>query len=185
MEQAGRGTCLGTRSHLALPTRKIAFVAYIYRSVGMRSCCTLLYLVETWKWHAQLFRSLNHWYATQPVSLSRCEFPSFPLLTKSDSGWLVGNWIRPHAGLRNWIIREQHSTPFVREQEEVAVCHVLLARAQPALALQRLEPVLQRATTGQRWGHVIEMRLLQALAHQMLQEEIQALASPFRGSSAS
>jgi len=41
-------------------------------------------------------------------------------------------------------------------------------------ALQRLEPVQQRATTGQRWGHVIEIRFLQALAHQMLQEEVQA-----------
>ena len=61
------------------------------------------------------------------------------------------------------------------EREEVARVRVLLAKDQPALALQRLEPVLQRATTGQRWGHVIEMRLLQALAYQMLQEETQAL----------
>jgi len=35
--------------------------------------------------------------------------------------------------------------------------------------------VLARATAGKRWGHVIEIRLLQALAHQMHQEEIQAL----------
>ncbi len=44
-------------------------------------------------------------------------------------------------------------------------------------ALQRLEPVLKRATAGQRWGHVIEIRLLQALAHQKLHEEPQALAA--------
>ena len=37
--------------------------------------------------------------------------------------------------------------------------------------------MLQRATTGQRWGHVIEMRLLQALAHQMCHEETQALSA--------
>ena len=36
--------------------------------------------------------------------------------------------------------------------------------------------MLQRATQGQRWGHVIEIRLLQALAHQRLHEEPQALA---------
>ena len=55
-----------------------------------------------------------------------------------------------------------------REREEVACVRILLAKQQPALALQRLEPVLQRATAGQRWGHVIEIRLLQALAYQML-----------------
>ena len=55
------------------------------------------------------------------------------------------------------------------------VARILLATAQPAGALQRLEPVLQRATAGKRWGHVIEIRLLQALAYQMLQEETQAL----------
>ena len=72
-------------------------------------------------------------------------------------------------------MRERHGTPFAHEREEVACVRVLLATEQPALALQRLEPVLQRATTGQRWGHVIEIRLLQALAYQMCQEETQAL----------
>jgi LuxR family maltose regulon positive regulatory protein len=72
-------------------------------------------------------------------------------------------------------LTERHSNPFFCEQEEVACAYVLLARAQPALALQRLEPVLQRATLGQRWEHVLEARLLQALAHQMLQEEVHAL----------
>jgi len=73
-------------------------------------------------------------------------------------------------------LTEQYGTPFAREREEVARVRVLLAKHQPALALQRLEPVLQRATAGQRWGHVIEIRLLQTLAHQMLQQETQALS---------
>src|SRR5206468_9068672 len=47
----------------------------------------------------------------------------------------------------------------------------------PSLALQRLEPGLQRATTAQRWGHVIEIRLLQALAYQMCHQETQALSA--------
>jgi LuxR family maltose regulon positive regulatory protein len=34
---------------------------------------------------------------------------------------------------------------------------------------------LQRATTGQRWGHAIEIRLLQALALHKLSQETQAL----------
>ncbi|HEX3641312.1 MAG TPA: LuxR family transcriptional regulator, partial [Ktedonobacteraceae bacterium] len=64
-----------------------------------------------------------------------------------------------------------------REREEVACARILLATAQPTIALERLEPVLQRATTGQRWGHVIEIRLLQALAYQMCQDQTQALST--------
>jgi LuxR family maltose regulon positive regulatory protein len=72
-------------------------------------------------------------------------------------------------------IRGQHSTPFAHERAEVARVRLLLAKDQPDLALERLEPILARATTGQRWDHVIEIRLLQALAHQMRQEMTQAL----------
>jgi len=69
------------------------------------------------------------------------------------------------------------SSPFAHEREEVASVRVLLANKQPAFALQRLSPVLQRTAAGKRWGHVIEVRLLQALAHQMNREEEQALAA--------
>src|SRR5260370_5375973 len=72
-------------------------------------------------------------------------------------------------------IRGQQIKPFSREREEVAHVRVHIATALPAQALQRLEPVRQRATAGQRWGHVIEIRLLQALAYQMHQQETQAL----------
>jgi len=72
---------------------------------------------------------------------------------------------------------ERPGTPFVSEREEVAHARILLAKHQPTLALQRLEPVLQRATTAQRWGHVIEIQLLQALAYQMCHEETQALSA--------
>ncbi|HEY4037107.1 MAG TPA: LuxR family transcriptional regulator, partial [Ktedonobacteraceae bacterium] len=79
----------------------------------------------------------------------------------------------------HWVeeldIREQSSTPFGHEREEVACARVLLATAQPDGALQRLVPVLQRAAEGQRWGHVIEIRLLQALAYHMCHKERQAL----------
>jgi LuxR family maltose regulon positive regulatory protein len=70
---------------------------------------------------------------------------------------------------------KRHGTPFAREREDAAYARVLVAMSKPDLALQRLEPVLERATAGQRWGHVIEIRLLQAMAHQMCQQETQAL----------
>lgn len=78
-----------------------------------------------------------------------------------------------------WIekldLRAWHGTPFTYEREEIARIRVLLAKKQPRLALKQLDSVLLRATTGQRWGHVIEIQLLQALTYQMLQEEAQAL----------
>jgi len=74
-------------------------------------------------------------------------------------------------------LEKRCATPFAHEREEVACGRVLLAQKQPALALQQLESVLQRATTGQRWGHVIEIRLLQALAHEMCHQETQALSA--------
>jgi LuxR family maltose regulon positive regulatory protein len=70
-----------------------------------------------------------------------------------------------------------YDTPFVHEREEVAHVRFLLATFEPAVALQRLEPVLGRAATGQRWRHVFEIYLLQALAHQMCGEEEQALSA--------
>ncbi len=70
---------------------------------------------------------------------------------------------------------ERHGTPFAREREEVARTRILLATTQPTLALQRLEPVLKRATIGKRWGNAIEIWLLQSLAYQMCQQETQAL----------
>ena len=73
-------------------------------------------------------------------------------------------------------VREQHLTPFVHERQEVAWARILLAQDQPTAALQRLVPARQRATAGHRWGHVMEICLLQALAHQRLDEEPQALA---------
>jgi LuxR family maltose regulon positive regulatory protein len=74
---------------------------------------------------------------------------------------------------------EEHDTPFpfTREREEVAGVRILLAKAQSTLALERLEPLLRRATMAHRWGHVIEMQLLQALAHQMNHEEPRALST--------
>jgi LuxR family maltose regulon positive regulatory protein len=74
-------------------------------------------------------------------------------------------------------VMPQHLSPFVRERQGVARARILLAKDLPTVALQHLEPVLQRATAGQRWGHVIEIRLLQVLAHQRLCEEPQALSA--------
>ena len=71
----------------------------------------------------------------------------------------------------------RHGTPLAREREEAAYARLLLATAQPALALKRLEPVLLRATVGQRWSHVIEIRILQALAYQICGYEGQVLTA--------
>jgi LuxR family maltose regulon positive regulatory protein len=92
--------------------------------------------------------------------------------------WLAcGELDRATRWVQKLDLVRQHDTPFACERQAVACARVHLATAQPNLALQRLEPAFQGATAGQRWGHVIEIRLLQALAHQRLDEEAQALAA--------
>jgi LuxR family maltose regulon positive regulatory protein len=109
----------------------------------------------------------------QPVYLYLCS----PFTTVDQVRlWLAcGELDRATRWAEELDLKERHGNPFIHEREEVACIRVLLAQAKPDVALQRLEPVLQRATTGQRWGHIIEIHLLQALAHQMLQEEVPAL----------
>jgi LuxR family maltose regulon positive regulatory protein len=92
--------------------------------------------------------------------------------------WLAcGELDRATRWVQELDLIEQYVTPFARERQEVARARILLAKDQPTAALQRLEPALQRATAGQRWGHMIEIRFLQALAHQKLHEVPQALAA--------
>jgi LuxR family maltose regulon positive regulatory protein len=92
--------------------------------------------------------------------------------------WLAcGELDRATRWVQELDLIEQYVTPFARERQEVARARILLAKDQPTAALQRLEPALQRATAGQRWGHVIEIRFLQALAHQELHEVPQALGA--------
>src|SRR5258708_7037058 len=68
--------------------------------------------------------------------------------------WLAcGELARATSWAQELDVRQRHGTPFAREREEVACTRVLLAQAQPQLALQRLEPMLERATAGKRWGH--------------------------------
>lgn len=90
--------------------------------------------------------------------------------------WLTcGELDRATHWMRKLDVIEQQGLPFARERQQVACVRILLAKQQPTLALERLEPVLQRATNGQRRGHVIEILILQALAQQMCQQETQAL----------
>ncbi|HEX3642392.1 MAG TPA: hypothetical protein VHV10_13965, partial [Ktedonobacteraceae bacterium] len=89
--------------------------------------------------------------------------------------WLACEELDRATRWANMEAGEWYGTPFAHEREEVARARILLAKKQPTAALQGLEPILVRASTGQRWGHVIEMRLLQALAYQLRQQETQAL----------
>jgi LuxR family maltose regulon positive regulatory protein len=108
-----------------------------------------------------------------PISLHFCSL--FTTIDQVRLQLACGELDRATRWAEELDLKERHGTPFAREREEVARARIFLARKLPNLALQQLEPVLQRATESQRWGHVIEMRLLQALALQMLQEEPQSL----------
>ena len=92
-------------------------------------------------------------------------------------------WIAGGQGERavHWAMgfahQERTHAPLAAEREEVALVRVCLLQQQPAEALTRLERVLERATAQQRWNQVIEARLLQALAHQVNQQEHEALSA--------
>jgi len=70
---------------------------------------------------------------------------------------------------------EWQTIPFLQERANVARVRILLAQCQPQLALEQLQPALTRATEGKRGEHIIEIRILQALAYHMLQQESEAL----------
>jgi len=113
-------------------------------------------------------RSMN-----QPLYL---HYRSFYTTVDQVRLWLAcGEVDRATQWVKELDLLVRRGTPFAHEREEVARVRLLLATAQPTVALQRLEPVLERATIGQRWNHVIEVRILQALAYQLCHEETQAL----------
>jgi LuxR family maltose regulon positive regulatory protein len=63
------------------------------------------------------------------------------------------------------------------EKENIALVRILLAQKRPEEALSLLDSLLVSAQTGQRWGHAIEMLILQALAYQMCHSREEALAT--------
>ncbi|HLZ59736.1 MAG TPA: LuxR C-terminal-related transcriptional regulator [Ktedonosporobacter sp.] len=70
---------------------------------------------------------------------------------------------------------QEHSL-LAHEREEVARVHILLTQKEPTEALSLLKPLQGRAEKQERWSHVIEMKVLQALSHSMRHEEPEALA---------
>src|SRR5438552_10863105 len=63
-------------------------------------------------------------------------------------------------------------SPFARERQDVA--RMLLAQKRPTEALSLLEPLQVNAQRQERVSHIIEMKVLQALAYQMCHQEQEA-----------
>jgi LuxR family maltose regulon positive regulatory protein len=60
---------------------------------------------------------------------------------------------------------KRHPSPLVRELEDMALLRILLVQHKTDEALMRLVPLLDSATKQERWGHVIELLLLQTLGY--------------------
>lgn len=92
--------------------------------------------------------------------------------------WLAqGDLARATHWAEDLLEHRESSPAFGREREEVALIRLRLAQDMPAEALTRLTPLVERTTRQERWGHVIELQLLQAQAQSMLHEEQEALAT--------
>ena len=99
--------------------------------------------------------------------------------------YLIANWVQfwlasgelEHAIRWAQELAEQESvpSPLARECKEVARARVSLAQKKPTEALSLLDPLQVSAQQQERWSHVIEMKVLQALAHHLLDEEQEAL----------
>jgi len=68
-------------------------------------------------------------------------------------------------------------SPLACEREEVARSRLLLAQKRPSQALSQLEPLQVMAEQQERLSHVIEIKVLQALAYQMGQQVPEALSA--------
>jgi LuxR family maltose regulon positive regulatory protein len=66
---------------------------------------------------------------------------------------------------------------YPQEREYLVLARVLLAQDRPGQALTLLDRLLAQATTGSRIGSIIEIRALQALAHQASRDEPAAMAA--------
>ena len=74
------------------------------------------------------------------------------------------------------VQQPREPSPLAREREDVARARILLAQEKPIEALSLLETLQSDAEQQERWHHVIEMQVLQALVHAMVNEEQEALA---------
>ena len=72
--------------------------------------------------------------------------------------------------------RERQVSPLAREREEVALARVLLAQNKLDETVMLLIPLIENATRQERWGHVIEMLLLQVLALHLNRKEQEAFS---------
>ena len=74
-------------------------------------------------------------------------------------------------------LRPDDEPGYPQEREYLVLARVLLAQDRPGQALTLLDRLLARAATGGRIGSVIEIRALQALAHQARRDEPAAMAA--------
>jgi LuxR family maltose regulon positive regulatory protein len=91
------------------------------------------------------------------------------------------NWVQEiaqHSSAHSSTMHE-HST-FAHEREDVARARILLIQQLPSEAISLLEPHQINAEKQERWCHVIEMKVLQALAHSMCNEDQKALTVLFQ-----
>jgi LuxR family maltose regulon positive regulatory protein len=90
--------------------------------------------------------------------------------------WLANGEIeRADLWAEELVQQPREQSPLAREREDVARVRILLAQEKPTEALSLLESLLGGAERQERWKHVIEVKVLQALAHSMRDEQQEAL----------
>ena len=90
--------------------------------------------------------------------------------------WLAsGEMERARRWVKECEREEPLASPLAQERQKVAQTRMHLADSQPDKALSLLEPLIDRGKSADRWDHVLEMWVLQALAYRMGHQEQEAL----------
>ena len=68
-------------------------------------------------------------------------------------------------------------SPLAHEREDIALARVLLAQNKLDETVLLLIPLIENATRQERWGHVIDMLLVQVLAFHRHRKEREAFST--------
>ncbi len=118
----------------------------------------------------QIRENVEHPHGLDWVSSGFSTVPQMQLWLAQGAMSVAAHWAED-------VLAQQGSVSLMRrQQEEVALIRLLLAQARPTEALMCLMPLVECAERQERWGQVIELRLLQAQAQLLLQQEQAALA---------
>ncbi|GHO94614.1 HTH-type transcriptional regulator MalT [Reticulibacter mediterranei] len=161
---------------LALITQAIELAEQLGTSATSIVIYTMLARVALSRGQLEVARSaLKHIEALKKGSNNPLLY-SFHTAVTQMQFWLVERDLTHATTWAEALLEHKRScAAIVREREEMALVHLLVAQDRPKEALTCLIPLLEHAEQQERWSHVLELLLLQTKTYELLGEEREAL----------